>query len=87
MIIQYNEFNIIFVVFLAIDDKTPHQNQGKQISFSSLPRGGGVPYFHQNRTWMCLLNVENLTFFYINFFFIFAIFPLISYPLIYHFWK
>ena len=40
----------------------------------------GEGYFHQNRTWMCLPNVKNLTF-------SIPIFCLISHPSINHFWK
>ena len=40
-----------------------------------LPRGG---YFHQNRTWMCLPNLENLTF-------SIPIFRPITHPLVYQF--
>ena len=42
------------------------------------PGGGG--YFHQNRTWMCLPDVKNLTF-------SIPIFCLISHPSVYHFCK
>ena len=40
-------------------------------------RGG---YFHQNRTWMCLPDFENLTFST-------PIFCVISHQSVYHFWK
>ena len=47
---------------------------GKHIVFK--PGGGG--YFHQNRTWMCLPDVENLTF-------SIPTFCLIPHPSVYHF--
>ena len=47
------------------------------ITPSSLPPGG---YFHQNRTWMCLPDLENLTF-------SIPIFCLIYHPSVYHFRK
>ena len=42
--------------------------------------GGGGCYFHQNRTWMCLPDLENMTF-------SIPIFYPISHPSVYHFWK
>ena len=44
---------------------------------SKMPRGG---YFHQNHTWMCLPDLENLTF-------SIPIFCPISHPSVYHFRK
>ena len=43
-----------------------------------IARGGG--YFHQNRMWMCLPDLENLTF-------SIPIFCLTSHPSVYHFRK
>ena len=48
--------------------------------FSSCDYGGGGGYFHQNRTWMCLPDLKNLTFSIPNF-------CTISHPSVCHFRK
>ena len=57
--------------------RIPSQSGIKFAATRQESRGG---YFHQNHTWMCLPNLQNLTL-------SIPMFCLISHPSVYHFWK